>query len=140
MANSRIARLFLASSVALVALAIAGCGGPLGGESEEDSAGDTLTELVEARNQGEFGTVCDLLSAQDLARFDKAGISCEQTLRRRFPTGTTTTIRIEEVRVKDDRASIDATVSQTGGAGRAQTFLLIKEDGRWKFPLQQSGG
>jgi hypothetical protein len=136
MANSRIARLSLA---AIAALAIAGCG-PLGGESEEASAGDTLTELVEARNQGEFGTVCDLLSAQDLARFDNAGVSCEQTLRQRFPTGTTTTIRIEEVRVKDDRASIDATVSQTGGAGRAQTFLLIKEEGEWKFPLQQAGG
>ena len=131
MAHLRIARLFLA---AIAALAIAGCG-PLGGESEEEKAGDTLTELVDARNQGEFKTVCELLSAKDLARFEEAGVSCEQTLRRRFPTGTTTTIRIEEVRVKGDRATVDATVSQTGGAGRTQTFLLLKEDGEWKFAL-----
>jgi hypothetical protein len=121
-----------AAVAALIALAIGACG-PLGGETEEDKAGDTLTELVEARNQGDFATVCDLIASRELARFEKAGVRCETTLRRRFPTGTTTTIRIEEVRVRDDRATVDATVSQTGGAGRAQTFLLVKEDGEWKF-------
>jgi hypothetical protein len=120
--------------VAVVALAIAGCG-PLGGESDEDKAGGTLTELVEARNQGDFATVCELISSRDLARFRQAGASCETTLERRFPTGTTTTIRIEEVRIKGDRARVDATVSQTGGAGRATTFLLVKEDGEWRFVL-----
>jgi len=131
MPRTGIARLALA---AIAAVAIAGCG-PVGGESEKEKAGDTLTELVEARNQGEFATVCELISAQDLARFDEAGVSCEQTLRQRFGSGTTTTIRIEEVRVKGDRATVDATVSQTGGAGRVQTFLLLKEDGEWKFSL-----
>jgi hypothetical protein len=128
MASSRIARLL----AAIAALALAGCG-PLGGESENDKAGDTLTELVEARNQGEFGTVCELLSARALQQAGGSLERCERTLRRRFPTGTTTTIRIEEVRVKGDRATVDATVSQTGGPGRAQTFLLLKEDGEWKF-------
>jgi len=123
-----------AAVAVLIALVIGGCG-PLGGESEEDKAGDTLTELVEARNQGDFATVCDLISSQDLARFDQAGVTCQETLEERFGSGSTTTVRIEEVRVKGDRATVDATVSQTGGAGRAQTFLLLKEEGEWKFSL-----
>jgi hypothetical protein len=118
--------------VALIALlALTGCG-PLG-DSDEDEAGEVLTDLVEARNQGEFGTVCDLLSSAALANFRRAGVGCEQTLRRRFGAGTTTTIRIDEVRVKGDVATVDATVSQVGGAGRAQTYRLVKEDGEWKF-------
>jgi hypothetical protein len=133
MAHGSKAKLAAALAVSF-AIAIGGCG-PLGGESEEDEAGDTLTELVEARNQGDFAAVCDLISSQDLARFDQAGVSCQETLRQRFGRGSTTTVRIEEVRIKGDRATVDATVSQTGGAGRAQTFLLLKEDGEWRFAL-----
>jgi len=133
MAQGSKAKLAVALAVSL-AVALGGCG-PFGGESEEDKAGDTLTELVEARNQGDFAAVCDLISSQDLARFDEAGVSCQETLQQRFGSGSTTTVRIEEVRVKGDRATVDATVSQTGGAGRAQTFLLLKEEGEWKFSL-----
>ena len=121
---------------AIAALAIAGCG-PVGGESEEDKAGDTLTELVEARNQGDFAhRLRPALRPGPGAASSRPATSCEKTLRQRFgPQGTTTTIRIEEVRVKGDRATVDATVSQTGGAGRAQTILLVKEDGEWKVSL-----
>jgi hypothetical protein len=112
-------------------LAAAGCG-PVGGEDDDDQVGDTVTELVEARNRGDFETVCSLISAQQHARFSAAGTSCEQALPRIAREGTTTRIRIDEVRVSGDRATVDATVSQTGGAGNPQTILLIKEDGDWK--------
>lgn len=117
--------------VALAAIAIAGCG-PLGGESDEDQVDDAVTELIEARNQRDFAQVCSLISAQQLDKFARAGTSCEESLPKIAKEGTTTTIRIEQVRVRDDRATVDATVSQTGGAGRAQTILLVKEDGDWK--------
>jgi hypothetical protein len=119
-----------ALSICLVLLA--GCG-PFGGKSEEEKAGDTLTELVDARNQGEYARVCELISEVDLKKFKQAGVSCEKTIRQRFGATASTTIRIEEVKVKDDRATVDATVSQTGGAGFARTFQLVKEDGEWKF-------
>jgi hypothetical protein len=117
--------------IALAAIAIPGCG-PFGGESDGDQAGDTVTDLIEARNQGDFATVCELISAQQLVKFTKAGTTCEKALPKLAKEGTTTTIRIEQVRVSGDRATVDATVSQTGGAGRAQTILLVKEDGDWK--------
>jgi ketosteroid isomerase-like protein len=118
-------------AIALLAAALTGCG-PLGGESDKEAAGDAVTELVQARNEGDFATVCDLLAADRLERFRRAGVNCEKTLRRVFGHGTTTTIRIEQVRVSGDRATVDATVSQTGGAGNAQTILLLKENGDWK--------
>jgi Domain of unknown function (DUF4878) len=114
-----------------VSLWLAACG-PLGGESDSDQVSDALTELIDARNQGDFATVCDLISAQQLAKFTRAGTTCEKALPRLAREGTTTTIRIEEVRVSGERATVDATVSQTGGAGNAQTVLLVKEDGDWK--------
>ena len=113
-------------------LVLAGCG-PFGGKSDQDKAGDTLTELVEARNEGDYARVCELIAAPDLAKFKKAGVSCENTIRARFGKTASTTIRIEDVKVKGDHASVDATVSQTGGAGFARTFRLVKENGDWKF-------
>lgn len=112
-------------------LAFAGCG-PFGGESDEDTAGDTVTELIAARNQSDFETVCGLIASDQLAKFNRAGTSCEQALPRLAKEGTTTTIRIEQVRVRGDRATVDATVSHSGGAGTPQTILLVKEDGDWK--------
>ncbi len=120
------------TALSILVLVLAGCG-PLGGKNDEEKAGDALTELVDARNQGDYARVCELISVQDLKKFKRAGVSCEKTIRQRFGATASTTIRIEDVKVKDDRASVDATVSQTGGAGFARTFRLVKEDGEWKF-------
>ena len=120
------------AALSICLLLLAGCG-PFGGKSEQEKAGDTLTELVDARNQGDYARVCELIAAPDLAKFKQAGVSCEKTIRQRFGEAASTTIRIEDVKVKDDHASVDATVSQTGGAGFARTFRLVKEDGDWKF-------
>jgi hypothetical protein len=120
-----------ALATALAALAIAGCG-PFAGKSEEDKARDTLTELIMARNQRHFGKVCGLIAAQALAKLKGSGTTCEKALARTVPADTTITIRIDQVRVQGDRATVDAAVSQTGGAGRTQTILLVKEGGDWK--------
>jgi hypothetical protein len=120
------------AALAILVLVLAGCG-PFGGKSEEEKAGDTLTELVQARNEGDYARVCELISVQDLKKFKQAGVSCEKTIRQRFGATASTTIRIEEVKVEGDQATVDATVSQTGGAGFARTFRLVKEDGEWKF-------
>jgi PBP1b-binding outer membrane lipoprotein LpoB len=120
------------AAISILVLLLAGCG-PFGGKSEQDKAGEVLTELVDARNEGDYARVCELIAAPDLAKFKRAGVSCEKTIRQRFGATASTTIRIEEVKVKGDRASVDATVSQTGGAGFARTFRLVKEDGDWKF-------
>ena len=118
-------------AVALMAIALAGCG-PFGGKSEQDKASDTVTQLIEARNQGDFVKVCSLIASQQLAKFKQAGTTCERALPKLARKGTTTSINIDQVRVSGDRATVDATVSQNGGAGNAQTILLVKEGADWK--------
>ena len=124
-------RRLIVVAVALITIALAGCG-PFGGKSEQDKAGDTVTQLIEARNQGDFVKVCSLIASQQLAKFKAAGTSCERALPKLARRGTTTSINIQQVRVSGDRATVDATVSQNGGAGNAQTILVVKEGSDWK--------
>jgi ketosteroid isomerase-like protein len=114
----------------IAALALAGCG-PFGGSSEEDRAGDAITALIDARNKGDFATVCDLIASDQLAKFEQAGTTCEQALPK-LAQDVTTSLRIDEVRVSGDRATVDATVSRRGQAGQASTILLVKEGEDWK--------
>jgi len=118
-------------AVTLMAIALAGCG-PFGGKSDQDKASDTVTQLIDARNQGDFVKVCSLIASQQLAKFKQAGTTCERALPKLARKGTTTSINIDQVRVSGDRATVDATVSQNGGAGNAQTILLVKEGADWK--------
>jgi hypothetical protein len=129
MARARPAKVLVA---ALTAIALTGCGPLGGGKSNEEEAGDTLTELIDARNQRDFGKVCSLIASEQLAKFKSAGTTCAKDLTRRVPADTNVTIRIDQVRVSGDRATVDVTVSETGGAGRAQTILLVKQNGDWK--------
>jgi ketosteroid isomerase-like protein len=127
----RSAKRVAGTALAVAAVALAGCG-PFGGESEEDKAGDAVTELVDARNAGDFARVCALIAEQQLGAFEKAGTTCQESLPRLAEGGTSTAVRIDEVRVEGERATVDATVSRRGQGGRAQTILLVKEDGEWK--------
>ncbi len=118
-------------AVALLGLALAGCG-PFGGKSDEDKARDTVTQLVDARNKGDFAKVCGLISSQQLAKFKQVGTSCEQALPKLARKGATLSIQVQQVRISGDRATVDASVSRNGGGGNAETILLVKEGGDWK--------
>ena len=115
----------------LVAALLAGCG-PFGGKSDEDQVRDAVAKLVTARNQSHFGEVCGLFTSDQLAKFRKAHTTCEKYLSQNAQPETTTTIRVEQVRIQGDRATVDATVSHTAGAGNAETILMVKENGDWK--------
>jgi Domain of unknown function (DUF4878) len=115
----------------LTALALAGCG-PFGGKSDEDQVRDTVDQLVTARNQSHFADVCSLFASAQLAQFKKAHTTCEKFLQQHAAPDTTTTIRVEQVRVEGNRATVDATVSHNAGAGNAESILLVKENGDWK--------
>ena len=118
-------------ALGLAAFALAACG-PFGGESDQDQAETAVTELIEARNDRDFERVCELLAASQLDKFRQADTTCEEALPSLADRGVTTTIRVDEVRVSGERATVDATVNRDGQAGQAQTILLLKEDGDWK--------
>ncbi|MEK6276560.1 MAG: nuclear transport factor 2 family protein [Actinomycetota bacterium] len=121
-----------ALALAATALALAGCG-PFGGESEEDKAGDAVTELIDARNDGDFARVCELLAKPVVDGIEgTSGKSCDEALGSLAEGQRSQTVRIDEVRVEGDRATVDATVGPTGQAGVPQNILLIKEEGDWK--------
>jgi hypothetical protein len=117
--------------LALAAIVLAGCG-PFGSKSDEDQVRDAVDQLVTARNQAHFGEVCGLFASAQLAKFKKAHTTCEKFLSANAQPDTTTTIRVEQVRVQGDRATVDATVSHNAGAGNAETILMLKENGDWK--------
>jgi hypothetical protein len=121
-------------ALAVLAIAVSGCGIGGGGKSEVDKARDAITELVDAFNHHDFATVCSLISAQQLAQIQRPGMSCEKVVAKAAPKGAAEiTLRIDQVRVRGDNATVDATVSRRGGAGTAQTILMVKEGGDWKF-------
>jgi hypothetical protein len=130
---ARVCRSVTALALAWAAITPAACGPVGNGKSEEEKAGDTLTELIDARNQRNFAKACSVIASQTLAEIKReAGERCPKALARRAPAEATITIRVDQVRVSGDRATIDATVSETGGAGIARTILLVKEGGDWK--------
>jgi hypothetical protein len=115
-----------------IALALTGCG-PFGGQSEEDKAGEAITELIDARNDGDFVRVCELLASNVVDGIERAsGESCDDALGGLAEGQRAQTVRIDEVRVDGERATVDATVGPTGQAGVPQNILLVKEDGDWK--------
>jgi hypothetical protein len=121
-------------TVAVLTIALSGCGISGSGKSEQDKARDAITALVSAFNHHDYGAVCGLISAEQLAKVKRPGTSCEKAVSQAAPKGAAEiTLRIDEVRVRGDNATVDATVSRTGGAGRAETILMVKEGGDWKF-------
>ncbi len=119
------------AALALAAIAFAGCG-PFGSKSDEDQVHDAVDQLVTARNQAHFDEVCSLFASAQLAKFKKAGTTCQKFLSANAQPDTTTTIRVEQIRVQGDRATVDATVSHNAGAGKTETILMLKENGDWK--------
>jgi hypothetical protein len=121
-------------ALAVVAIAIPGCGIGGGGKSEVQRAREAITELVNAFNRHDYGTVCSLISAEQLTKIQQPGAPCRKVVAQAAPKGAAEiTLRIDQVRVRGDNATVDATVSRTGGAGRAETILMVKEKGDWKF-------
>jgi hypothetical protein len=124
----------LALVVALVAMAALLLDlGPFG---EDEDARPAVREAVErlaiALSDGDFETVCALLSADQVGQIEQGpGGSCEEVLAATAGGTEKVRIRIEQVRVSDDRAAVDAIVVR--GQERApRTLLLVREEGRWK--------
>ena len=122
-------------AIALAAALAAGCGG--GGVSDEDQVRDVVTSFVQAGKDRDAAEACSLLAADQLKVVEQlgGGAGCEQVLGGFLAKANAvgTDLKIEDVRVEGDRATVDATVKAAGSSPKAESILLVKEDGEWKL-------
>jgi hypothetical protein len=129
-----------------IGIAFAGCGGG-GNETAQESA-QKLAEVAgsndaenavklffKAGNERDAKTVCDLVTDEAAQTFGQAGGgSCEHAMTALFEAEDPPRIKviIEDVRVLNDRATVDVTITQ-GGETRPTSLDLIQEGGEWKL-------
>jgi ketosteroid isomerase-like protein len=124
-----------AVAVLLAAALIAGCGG--GGESDEDQVRGVVESFVQAGEDRDAAAACDLLAADQVKTVEKIGPggSCATILAGIFSKAedVSTDVEIQDVRVEGDRATVDATVKSPGSQPKAESILVVREDGEWKL-------
>ena len=120
-------------AVCLAAL-LGGCGG--GGGSDEDQVRDVVTSFVEAGKDRDAAEACSLLSADQVKSVEQlGGGSCATILGGIFSKARDigTDVEIQDVRVEGDRATVDATVRAPGSQPKAESILVVRENGEWKI-------
>jgi len=123
----------LAIAAAAIAIAASGCGGD--DTSSEDDVREAVTSFVEAGNDRDAEAVCGLVTKEQAETIAQAsGGSCEAALEAVLGAAdpAETEIVIEDVRVRGERATVDATIKQ-GTESQAQSISLIREDGEWRL-------
>ena len=133
-------------ATAMALAGAAGCGDGEKGAPEEsvralvEDAGTqgaqaTVEKFFAAGNERDAAAICGLVTAEQAAAFARAaGGECVDGMKALFEAQDPprTELIIEDVRVRGDRATVDATVTQ-GDETRPTSLSLIKEDGDWKL-------
>ena len=120
-----------------VAVAAALAAGSGGGGSDEDQVRDVVTSFVQAGKDKDAEEACSLLASDQVKVVERlgGGSDCAEVLggflARADVAGTD--LEIEDVRVEGDRATVDATLNAPGSPPRAESILLVKEEGEWKL-------
>ena len=118
----------------LAGLAFTGCGGD-GGGGDEDEVTEVVESFVAAGNEGDAGTICDLLASEQVEDIgQRAGGDCEEALGSFLDAAgrSETEVKVEDVRVDGARATADVIVIQDGER-RTESLLLVEEDGDWRL-------
>jgi hypothetical protein len=123
---ARMLRRTITSMVCAAALAAAaGCG-----ESDQEQAREVVQDYVDATNEGDFETVCDLYSdgfKQELAVDDCPAFVEENS------SGAGGELSVVEVRVNDDRATADIDVTRGQEGPSRVGITLEREDDDWRI-------
>ena len=140
----------LRGKVLVVAMAIALVGAGCGDEEEKapgesvqalvenagtESAQATVEKFFEAGNERDAATICGLVTEDQAQAFGRAADGdCVSGMTALFEAEDPprTEVIIEDVRVRGDRATVDATITQ-GGETRPTSLSLIQEGGDWKL-------
>jgi hypothetical protein len=108
--------------------AVTGCG-----ESDQEQAREVVQDYVDARNDGDYGRVCELYS--DSFKDEQAiGDNCAGFLDEQFATADAESdLSVVGVRVKNDKAAADIDVIREGEGPSRTGLILGREDGSWKI-------
>ena len=121
-------------AIALAAALVTGCGGA---GSDEDQVRDVVTSFVEAGKDRDAEEACSLLASDQVKVVERLGhgADCEQVLGGFFANADAagTEVKIEDVRVEGDRATVDATVKAGSFGPKAESILVVREGGEWKL-------
>ena len=124
-------RLRATATLALGALAVAGCGG---GESEEDRVRSTLRAYAAATAQRDVQALCDRILAPDLVRkTGEAGLPCEVALQRGLADVRNPTLRVDSVKITDRRALAKVHTEAADQPPSDDTVLLTKVGEDWRI-------
>lgn len=112
-------------------LVVAGCG-----ETEEEQAREVAQEYVDALNGDDFATICELYS-DDFKNQLGATDNCEEFVKEQSSgEDTPGEFELGDVRVNDDRAIVDLTVTRDGNPV-ALGVVLEEQDGEWRVASLQ---
>lgn len=123
----------LAASLAVLLLAVAGCGGDDPAEEAEQVVRDFATAITE-KDEKRF---CEELVSQDflerttLAKGDAAKEQCEREIGNLQGTDIKV-VEIKKTVVKGDKATVTAKIESQGTASQRK-FELVREDGKFRL-------
>jgi hypothetical protein len=135
----------VAAAVALVVVAIAGCGGGSGGPTDKQQIETVVLTYYKAFGKGDSARACTELSSVTVANLEKAGRGkdCAEILDAALKRPDYAEIaqklqatRVTLVRVVKDKAVARVLVpgvKANGALGVRTTVPLVKEHGAWKI-------
>jgi hypothetical protein len=122
---------FLALPVALLALALAACGGDDGGEDE-----DQIAEVIETVTTDPDANSCTELRTQEFVEQtefetgEEAVQSCREDIAEQNQADS---VEVSNVEVEGDSATAEVAVTGGGLDGQTVELALVKEDDQWKL-------
>jgi hypothetical protein len=115
-----------------LALVLAACGST--GPSDEQLVARTVGEFGRATTAKDYRALCTRILAPSLIeKVTRAGLPCEQALRKGLGDVRDPRLTIGRITVSDDHATAEIRTSATGQAPSQDTLRLERVGGSWRI-------
>jgi hypothetical protein len=121
------------AATALLAAALAGCGGK-DTPPDSDQVRETLVAFGKATAAHDYKTMCTrLLAPVLLDKLREVGLGCEQALEQGLGQVRSPKLSVGKITVKGDTASAEVRTSAEGEAPSTDTVELRRVNGKWRI-------
>jgi hypothetical protein len=118
-------------AVAVLALAIVGCGG---GPSDEEQVRQTLTDFGKATQAKDYQALCDRIFAPQLVdKLKQVGLPCEVALQKSLAKVKDPRITVGKITVTDKLAKAEVRTSASGEQPSQDTVELVPVGDGWRI-------